>query len=54
MFDECQERGENLLELGYGDQETFSRDDMIDAFMKGCSEMCRELGFENGQKLTLG
>lgn len=37
-FDEYEKLGQNLLEFAYPNQESFTKDDMMDAFMKGCSE----------------
>ena len=36
-FDTFEERGKILLEEAYQDKEAFTKDDMMDAFMKGCS-----------------
>ncbi len=46
LFDEVEGMGETLLELCYGEQETFTRDDIMDAFMKGYSEACQMEGFK--------
>jgi len=45
MFDELETRGEDLLSGCFGDKKTFTRDEMMDAFMKGASEMNRSLGY---------
>ena len=52
-FDEFEEIGQNLLELGYDNQETFTQDDMMDAFMKGASVMNQILGERVGQEKAL-
>ena len=36
-FDTFEERGKFLFEEAYQDKEAFTKDDMMDAFMKGCS-----------------
>lgn len=43
-FDEFEQIGQDLLEDAYDEQETFTRDDMMDAFMKGASVMNQILG----------
>lgn len=43
-FDEFESIGKTLLSHGYAGQETFTTDDMIDAFMKGASVMNQFLG----------
>lgn len=45
VFDEVEGYAQHLLQLGYGNQEAFTRDDMIDAFMKGYSYACQLEGF---------
>lgn len=37
-FDTYEHLGLSLLESAYPNQESFTKDDMMDAFMKGCSE----------------
>ena len=37
-FDTYEDLSLDLLKTCYGEQETFTKDDMIDAFMKGASE----------------
>lgn len=37
-FDTYEHLGQSLLESAYPNQDTFTKDDMMDAFMKGCSE----------------
>ena len=37
-FDTYEDLANNLFETCYGNQETFTKDDMIDSFMKGASE----------------
>lgn len=37
-FNTYENLGHSLLESAYPNQESFTKDDMMDAFMKGCSE----------------
>ena len=44
-FNEFEKYAEDLFESAHGDQETFSKADVIDAFMKGASVAQRLIGF---------
>lgn len=52
-FDEFEEIGQDLLESCYDKRGTFTRDDMMDAFMKGASVMNQILGERVGQEKAL-
>ena len=49
-FDEFEKHAENLFESAHGDQETFTKADVIDAFMKGASLAQQLIGFGASQK----
>lgn len=45
-FNEFEDQAKNLLESAHGNKEVFTRDDMIDAFMKGTSVATRTIAFD--------
>lgn len=50
LFDFYEKIGTELLEMGYSNKETFTKDDMIDAFMKGASVSRQFLGCDVERK----
>lgn len=52
-FDEFEKYAENLLKSAYGDQETFTKADVIDAFMKGASVAQQLIGYGVCQYLLI-
>lgn len=52
-FDEFERHAEDLFESAHGDQETFTKADVIDAFMKGASVAQQLIGYGAFQKESL-
>lgn len=52
-FDEFEKYAENLFKSAHGDQETFTKADVIDAFMKGASVAQQIIGFGVCQYLLI-
>lgn len=49
-FDEFERHAENLFKNAHTDQETFTKADVIDAFMKGASVAQQLIGYGAAQK----